>query len=45
MNKGRAVVDEIRGAFEIQDLVVLCRTETCTQNEKASTVVFGARQT
>lgn len=42
--KRRAVVDEVREAVEIQDLVVLCRTRTFTQSEKESTTVFGVRQ-
>lgn len=41
--KGRAAVDEIRGALEIQDLVVLHRTGTFTLSEKVSTAVFCKR--
>lgn len=41
--KGRAAVDEIRGALEIQDLVVLHRTGTFTLSENVSTAVFCKR--
>lgn len=46
--KGQAVVDEVGGAVEIQDLVVLHRTcldfySECL-SEKASTAVFWKRE-